>query len=200
MSAEQFWQTEGMEHIIPQGFGEFPEGFDVRDEIRNLVQELPYNEVIDFGCGYGRLCESFDPAKYWGIDISPSAIEEAQKSFSTYRFSLANEGVKSADLIFAYTVFLHLSDKELHKALSHLRCKWLVVAEILGREWRRDGLPPVYNRDLQDYITMMRSHDLILMRHVKKPYQRYADSPWYQGKNTDLSFLVFKKCLRNPLV
>ena len=80
-----------------------------------------------------------------------------------------------------------------------MRCKWLIVAEILGREWRRDGIPPVYNRDLDDYLPLMRAHDLVLHKHVKRPYKRYADSKYYKGKNTDISFLIFKKCLRNPI-
>ncbi len=199
MSTDQFWAGEGLNHIMPQGFGEFPEGFDVRNEVKKITEDLSFDHVIDFGCGYGRLCESFKPESYLGIDINPSAIDEAKKQFAQYKFEILPNGPKGADLYFAYTVFLHMTDTQLHEALKNIRCKWLVVGEVLGREWRREGLPPVYNRDLEDYVTLMRSHDLVLHRHVRKPYKRYSESPWYQGKNTDVSFLVFKKCLRNPL-
>ncbi len=200
MDRENFWQTDGLQHIHPQGFGEFPEGFDLVSEVKEIVKEIPHTRVVDFGCGYGRLCESFETEKYLGVDINPQAIEEAKSKFSQYKFEIAEKGIKGADLFFAYTVFLHLNDSEVDEVLRNMRCKWLVVGEILGKEWRRDGLPPVFNRNLEDYVKLMRSHDLILHRHTKKPYMRYASSPWYQGKNTDVSFLVFKKCLRNPLV
>lgn len=200
MSTENFWQREGLEHIIPQGFGEYPEGFDVCQQVKELTGEVPHARVIDFGCGYGRLCKSFDPEKYLGLDINPAAVEEAKKTFEGYQFALPKEGTLGADLVFAYTVFLHMPDTQVDELLRNMRCKWLIVGEVLGREWRRDGLPPVYNRDLEDYVRLMRGHDLILHRHVKKPYKRYAESPWYLGKNTDVSFLVFKRCRRNPLV
>ncbi len=199
MSTKDFWHDQALEHVIPKGFGEFPEGFDVHSLLRDLSQEIGYKSVVDFGCGYGRLCESFDPDKYLGVDVSPAVIEEAKKKFGQYQFSVLPREVMGAELYLAYTVFLHLSDNELHKTLQHFRCKWLIVSEILGKEWRREGLPPVFNRDLSDYIQILRSHDFVLHKHVKRGYKRYQDIPWYQGKNTDISFLVFRKCLKNPL-
>ncbi len=199
MQSKDFWKEQGLEHVIPKGFGEFPEGFDVHGVLRDLSDEVGYKSVIDFGCGYGRLCESFDPSKYLGVDVNPAAIDQAKTKFEKYQFSLLTDDVMGAELYLAYTVFLHLSDKELHGALQKFRCKWLIVSEILGREWQRDGLPPVYNRDLPDYVQILRSHDFVLHKHVKRGYKRYQDIPWYQGKNTDISFLVFRKCLKNPL-
>lgn len=200
MQGRDFWKEQGIEHVIPKGFGQFPEGFDVHEILRNLSNELGYDSVIDFGCGYGRLCESFDPEKYLGVDISPALIAEAKSKFENYRFSLLTNEVMGAELYLAYTVFLHLSDRELHETLRQFRCKWLIVSEILGKEWQRDGDPPVYSRDLSDYVQLLRSHDFVLHKHVKRGYKRYQDIPWYQGKNTDISFLVFRKCLKNPIV
>ena len=87
MQGRDFWKEQGMEHVIPKGFGQFPEGFDVHGLLRNLSEEIGYESVIDFGCGYGRLCESFDSDKYLGVDISPALIEEAKSKFENYRFS-----------------------------------------------------------------------------------------------------------------
>ena len=200
MQTKDFWKEQGHEHVIPKGFGEFPEGFDVRGVLRGLTDEIGYESVIDFGCGYGRLCESFDPTKYLGVDVSPKAIEEARNKFAGYKFSLLTNDVMGAEIYLAYSVFLHLSDKELDETLKQFRCKWLIVSEILGKEWRREGIPPVFNRDLSDYVQLMRAHDFVLHKHVRRGYKRYQDIPWYQGKNTDISFLVFRKCLRNPSI
>lgn len=200
MQTREFWREEGFEHVVPKGFGEFPEGFDVRGVLKELAEEVGYESVIDFGCGYGRLCESFDADKYLGIDINEALVDSAKEKFNKYRFTVATGDVIGAEICLAYTVFLHLNDKELHETLQQFRCKWLIVAEILGKEWRRDGLPPVFNRDLADYAQALRMHDFVLHKHVKRGYKRYQEIPWYQGKNTDISFLVFRKCLRNPVL
>lgn len=198
MSHEQFWIQEGLSHMIPSGFGEFPEGFDVREVLKSLAEDLNYKSIIDFGCGYGRLCQSFAKEKYLGIDVNKEALEMAEKKYEGYRFELSHPKPRYADIYLAHTVFLHLQDKEIHEALRQMRCKYLIISEILGKEWRREGLPPAYNRNLSDYVTLLRSHDLILHREEKKPYKRYADTSFYNHKNTDISFLVFKKLSCNP--
>jgi len=200
MDGKAYWKEKGMESIVPEGFGECPEGWDVKELLTELTDELGYASVLDFGCGYGRLCESFDPVKYLGVDINADALSKAKKKFANYRFEPLGEDPMFTDICLGYTVFLHMKDHEIHEALKKMRCKWVIVAEILGREWRRDGLPPVYNRDLADYVQLFRAHDLILHKHVQRPYKRYAETSWYNGKNTNISFLVFKKCMRNPLV
>jgi len=200
MENEAFRAKEDADHVVPEGVGEFPEGWDVHQLLGELTAELGYSKIVDFGCGDGRLCKSFDPSKYIGFDINEKSLEGAKARFAEYRFERVPEGPACADIFLAYSVFLHMNDQEINRALRSMRCKWLIVAEILGREWRCDGIPPVYNRDLNEYVPLLRSHDLILHKHVKRPYKRYAESKWYEGKNTDISFLIFKKCLRNPLV
>lgn len=199
MDGKAYWTTAGLDHIVPEGFGEFPEGFDVKGVLKDLVDEIGYKSVLDYGCGFGRLCESFDPQKYLGVDLNVQAIEEAKKRYSGYRFEPLGSHPVSTDICLSYSVFLHMTDSEINQALKKMWCKWVIVAEILGREWRRDGLPPVYNRDLSDYVHLFRSHDLVMHKHIQKPYKRYSDASWYHGKNTNISFMVFKKCLKNPL-
>jgi hypothetical protein len=176
---------------------EFPEGFDVTNKIRELSDEVGYKSVIDFGCGHGRMSQSFDPKEYLGIDVDPNSIEMARKKFSQYRFDHVKEEPYFADLYLAYNVFLHMSDQTLDLALKNIRCKWLILVEMLGRNWRTNQMPPTYNRELSEYLSLLRSHDLILYKHVKQPYRKYSDAAWYQDRNTDLSFLVFKKCFRD---
>jgi len=175
---------------------DFPEGFDVTNVIRQLSDEVGYKSVIDFGCGHGRLCESFDPKNYLGLDIDPNSIEMARKKFSEYRFDHVKQEPSSADLYLAYNVFLHMNDQTVDLALKNMRCKWLILVEMLGRNWRSTQIPQTYNRELSEYIALLRSHDLILQKHIKQPFKKYSDAAWYQDRNTDLSFLVFKKCFR----
>ncbi len=73
-----FWKNNSLDNIKPPIGGEFPEGWDVIDFFRNLYTLEDYGETVEIGCGYGRICEAFDPDNYAGLDISPSAIEQAQ--------------------------------------------------------------------------------------------------------------------------
>ena len=178
---------------------EFPEGFDVCEQLREITKDLTFNRVIDFGCGVGRLCQSFKPENYLGFDIDEEAIKNAKERFSSYSFEKVPDGPVGADLYLAYSVFNYLSDRKLHEVLKNIRCKWLVLGEMLGKEWKSHDLSAPYYRDIEDYVKLLRSHDLILQKHVRKPYKKYSESNCYKGNNTDISFLVFKKCLRNPL-
>lgn len=200
MDGKAFWTESGLEHIVPEGFGDFPEGFDVKGELKQLVDDIGYRSLLDFGCGYGRLCESFEPGKYLGVDINGRAIAEAKKRYAGYRFEHWQSEPITADVCLSYSVFFHMTDAEIHQALKKMWCKWVIVAELLGKEWRRDGMPPIYSREENDYIQLFRCHDLVMHKHIQRPYKRYADTPWYQNKNTNLSFMVFKKCLKNPLL
>ncbi len=178
-----------MNKINAGEFCEFPKEWDVKELLSSIVNELTYSSVIDFGCGDGRLCESFDPNRYLGVDFDKKAIEIARNRFRKYRFENISKDVKFADIYLAYTTFLQISDCELNDILTNIRCKWMIVCEVLGKELHNDNITQIYNRDLNDYIHLMRLHDLILHKHVKRP----------QGKNVNISFLIFKKCLSNPL-
>lgn len=200
MSNYEYWVRDGVNHIIPSSENKYPESSDIKELVKSLADEVGYQSVIDFGCGQGRLCTSFDPEKYLGLDINKEMLLSAQKEYVGYRFEEATPQVRSADIYFAYTVFSYLTDNELHAALRNMRCKYLIVGEILGREWRNEKIPFSYSRELSDYVQMLRCHDLILQKHIQKPHEEYIKAPWYEGKNTNLSFLVFRKCRRNPSI
>ena len=61
--------------------------------------------VLDVGCGYGRLCEIFNPDKYLGIDFSEEMIKLANKKFPQYKFEVQDKLTyvpeKKFDIIFA---------------------------------------------------------------------------------------------------
>lgn len=193
MADKNFWLEDRLSNIIPKGFGEYPEGFEVTDFIRRFLDPISLNSVVDLGCGYGRLCQSFSPEKYLGLDINPEAIFRASHEFPMYQFRETDgKFFPSADLYFAYTLFLHLTDDQIHHILDLTEAKYFLVAEILGHEWRRPGNPPVYNREFDEYLKIFNRHNYSLQDEISKPYARYRDNPQYLGKNTDISFLLFR--------
>lgn len=54
--------------------------------IRKFIPKDAY--VLDAGCGYGRMCELFEPQNYEGIDFSPDFIEMAIKKYPNYAFDV----------------------------------------------------------------------------------------------------------------
>ena len=61
--------------LFQKNWGEFPEGFNVIDFLREITKELDFKRVLDFGCGYGRLSKAFDSDKYIGVDLNLKALK-----------------------------------------------------------------------------------------------------------------------------
>lgn len=175
MSAE-FWKREGLRHITPADKRN-PEGWDVWSFLRGLSR----GSVLEIGCGYGRLCEAFDPCQYLGADINENALVRAREKHPGYTFE-AYQG-QSADTALLYTVLLHISDDDLPGFIAGINADRVIVAEVMGRGWRRPGNPPVFNRDPEDYIEAFAGFELV-ETHAK-PYAHY--------KGTDITFLVFER-------
>jgi len=198
---KKYWEDDNLNNIVPPSTpNNHPEGWDPIVFIQESLQALTFNSILDFGCGYGRLCKAFDPKNYFGIDLNKHAIEKAQAEHPHYHFQISGleckDEIAPVDLIFAYTVFLHLDDETLTQTLNKLaeKCqKYFVIAEILGREWRRSGNPPVFNRNKEDYVTLLNNIGLKLDNEYRKSYSRYANNPAFKDKNTDISLLVFTK-------
>lgn len=58
----------------------------INDSHKKVIEEhiKPEDNVLDAGCGYGRLSELFD--KYLGVDFSPDFIAEARKLYPHKQF------------------------------------------------------------------------------------------------------------------
>lgn len=195
---KKYWESDNLQNIIPSTNDQYPEGWDPSEILKEILTPYDVKTALDLGCGYGRLCKAFAPHQYIGVDLNPNAIREAKIRYPEYIFREINIDSKFdiVDLVLAYTVFLHIDDDTLDEILIRLckSCKnLLVIGEILGREWRRPGNPPVFNRNLDDYIHLISKHGFKLDKEYKRPYQRYASSSYFKDKNTDLSFLIFRK-------
>ncbi len=93
-------------------------------EINNLNYEIGYEQVLDFGCGVGRLSGGFLKyfKKYFGVDISQAMINKA-KEFSGNENSqffvnfddLSLFKDNSFDMVYASIVLQHIPQKKLIK-------------------------------------------------------------------------------------
>ncbi len=193
---KKYWTNDNLQNIVAGNDTENPEGWNPIDVLKEILKNIHFETILDFGCGYRRfLCKTFQPNKYIGIDLNPQAIQEARKLYPEYFFKEieVDSEYDNADIVIAYTVFLHLDDDTLGSILTRLRkaCKkHLIVGEILGREWRRPGNPPVFNRNFDDYMNLLQRYGFHIINEYKLPYKRYADSPYFKDKNTNLSFII----------
>jgi SAM-dependent methyltransferase len=128
----------------------------------------PPRTILEFGCGWGRIIRLFtrdvDPEALWGIDCLPSAIEFCQQSNHHARFQLVDPfpptpiEAASFDLVYAYSVFSHLSEA------AHLA--WLA-------EFRRILKPGGL------LVATTRPREFILM--CADVRERHKDADWARG-------------------
>lgn len=174
-----FWRENGLRHLTPRGL-ENPEGWD----IWSFLPKLTVGKVIEIGCGAGRLCQAFDPARYLGVDINPAAVEMARRKHPRYRFEVYDG--QGGDTALLYTVLLHIPDDDLAAFIAGINARRVVVAEIMGRKWARPGgPPPAFNRDPEDYVAAFAAAGFTCIEQRVKPYRHYAKG--------EITFLVFER-------
>lgn len=199
LNYKKYWTEDNLLNIIPGGYGKYPEGFNPGEVInKEILKDISYNTIVDFGCGYGRLSENFSPKKYIGIDLNPKAIEKAKENNPEYKYYEVdiNSEYPKCDVIFAHTVFLHNDDQTLINILKRLnesKCEHIIVSDVISKDWHNGFIPPTYFRSIEDYNEIMKqiNFELVLEKHY--PYKRYAESPEYQHLNTNITFLLYKR-------
>lgn len=108
------------------GFSTMIQAFEFYDIVRNtcLKTSRPLSSmdaILDFGCGWGRIIRIFlkdvEPEKLYGCDCTPEILNICKEMNKWSSFDLINPfpptHYKSStfDLIYAYSVFSHLSEK-----------------------------------------------------------------------------------------
>jgi SAM-dependent methyltransferase len=82
--------------------------------LKGLGLKLQRNDMVEIGCGAGRMGKYFDKyfRRYTGIDISSSIIDRAKERCPDIDFRVANSldefGDGSKDVIFSYATLQHM--------------------------------------------------------------------------------------------
>lgn len=180
-----FWKKESKNNIKPNNGKEFPEGWDIRDFLKNYDDD----SVIEVGCGYGRLCGAFSTESYKGIDLSQQVIEIAKQINPTYNFDVIEweQDYPKSTVKLVYTVLLHMNDVMVEKVVKNLcnTSKTIVLGEIMDRKWRNEKRYPLcYNRNPEEYKNIFEQNNFNLVETVEREYIRY--------ENTNVTFQVYK--------
>ena len=185
ITTNAFWKKEGLRHIKPNTGKEFPEGFNVLGYLEKWANG---RRVVEIGCGYGRLCGAFPVDEYIGYDINPQAVEKAKRMFPDYPFFPLEDSVLfPSDLVMFYTVLLHIPDESIIDFIKSVTgfAPNVLVAEVMGRKWRRQGNPPVFNREPAEYDEIFKEAGFLPIKRQALPYKRY--------KNTDITFIEYER-------
>lgn len=171
-----FWRgNTDLRDITPRG-ERFPE-VGLFDTLRRACR----GSVFEFGCGDGRLAPAFPAEQYAGFDINPAALAAARVANPAHSFVT---DWQLADTWLAWTVLLHVPDDAIGGVLERAASEYgrIVIGEVMGRQWRRPGDPPVFNRSAAEYMVMVGRHESRVAT-VEIPYPRYR---------CDLTVLVFE--------
>lgn len=119
-----------------------PTGRHLRRIINDMIGALPYDTVLDAGCGQGLLLSALMPlrpqARYAGVDFSDKALEVARQrapGAELSRLDITQGHLdRRYDLVLCTDVVEHLKDDDVAFAnLAAMTGRWLLVSTIQGR-------------------------------------------------------------------
>lgn len=99
-----------------------------------LMDQYKDQEVLDVGCGYGRVSPLFDKQKYHGIDFSEELIKIAKQDYPGYKFEVQNAFEYDPQKQYGIIIAFHLSMMPEREAEFVRRYKM----------WAREALVIVY--------------------------------------------------------
>ena len=124
----QYWYETGKEY---QDEFEYSEFFKLQEKVfLNVLRELSFESVLEFGCGFGRMTklilENFPVKKYVAFDLSPHQIQNAKKNCSSFDVDFHVSTIldfkykEKFDLVFGSEVLLHVKPLDIQKVIKHL--------------------------------------------------------------------------------
>lgn len=173
----EFWASgRGLDLI--EDPSDFPEGNLFKQHYTDLMFA---QDVVDFGCGKGRMAELFSKKRYLGVDICQPAIAAAREKMHGYRFeAIDNEApIEFGFVLFAHDVMLHIPDDELYRTIGRFRQRRVIISECLGVDLRDKC--KVFSREIEGYNRPFTAAGYRLAR--------VQDKPWRAGR--PITFLEF---------
>ena len=168
--AADFWREQnGVRHITPAGKAN-PEGAWL---LPYLAEVASHGRVVEIGCGPGRLACAFKPERYLGVDLNERSIAEARDRNPLHAFDVAQDELPQGDVYLIHTVLMHVPDAELDALIGRMKAPVVYVSEMMGREWRREGDPPVFNREPSEYAEAFAAHGFVLIQAATEIYEHY---------------------------
>ncbi|HEY3848038.1 MAG TPA: class I SAM-dependent methyltransferase [Acetobacteraceae bacterium] len=148
--------------------------------INGFVTDNAIADVLDLGCGDGRLLSLLRVPAYTGVDVSAAALASCAEQFPRHRFLpfAMLDATINAELTLSIDVIFHLVEDAafasyMHALFAHARRFVLVYSSNTDRRW---SSPHVRHRRFTDYVADCRP-EWRLLAHVPNRYPYDPESP-----------------------
>jgi hypothetical protein len=119
-----------------------------------LIRELHILSFLDIPCGDLEWMSKvdLDGIEYFGSDVSPSLIQYLKTTYPDKQFreiNICKDSLPQVDLIFCRDLFVHLSYKDIRRALQNIRksgSSYLATTTFTSRSENRDL--PIFTRGI----------------------------------------------------
>ncbi len=165
-----FWLTDdAFRYITPSG-DRYPEG---KDDMFNILRLAVGNrDVVELGCGDGRLAECFSHTQYIGYDPNQKHLDLAEQNFPDHIFLHFDLWTVGEGVGLLWNVLMHVPDDELNKLAIKLNFDRIVIGEVMDSKYRSAGnASPCFNRPVEDYQSLFPQRQSSLLRLWVKRYQ-----------------------------
>jgi SAM-dependent methyltransferase len=160
--------------------------------VENLNSALdniePVGRVLDIGCGYGRAAPSFMSRgwDYTGVDVSPVAIEDAQRRAPGGRFLVGDLNTWNTEerfgLVAALYVFIHFTNDGTWESLVERCLSWvapsgsLLICDRWPASIERRTVETV-TRPERNYAPVLAKHGFVFDHELER---RLGDATHYR--------------------
>ncbi len=150
---------------------------------RLLGEDLADRTILDFGCGYGRILRLMyyfsSPQRIWGVDPWEKSVQICRAdnvlgnlAVSDYLPKSLPVGQSKFDLIYAFSVFTHLSERATKVALTTLRSyiadDGLLVITIRPSEYWESVAPTLPNIDPDRLVRLHDAGAFVFVPHARE--------------------------------
>lgn len=175
MDTIAFWKEYALSYIKPNRGSEFPESKEALSYVTTLIGT---DNVLDLGCGRGRLTQLFNKSQYTGLDVSGKALHEARLVNHGYTFDVWDTKSKlpTSTFVFLNTVLLHISDKDIDTHIENIcgSTTNVIVSEVMdSTKCVPTGIPPAFNRNKETYVELFAKQKFACVEIKEFVYETY---------------------------
>ncbi len=159
-------------------------------EFYRFLQDFMFGQdMVDFGCGEGRLAPFFSKQRYRGVDISPMAVANAQAANPGYAFNhcVTGEIIEGGYALLAHDVMRYIDPVRMPLVPGTFTQHRVVVSEPMG--YRYPAGSEVFFRELEAYERAFRAVKYRLHRVLMKSTDLADD----RGKPIEITVLEFHR-------
>lgn len=147
------------------------------ETVQKLVNKYKVASVVDYGCGDGRQLAELKVKEYFGLDISPTAIEKAQEHAGKGR-KYSTKMPDAQEMAVSLDVIPHLPDGEFEAYMTNLFALAEKYVLIYAPNRTADGLrleAHMHFRRFTDWIEANTEAEQI--EHIKNRYPAEKPGP-----------------------